>query len=61
MKHERIDPNSRVWVVTLGPDGRLSEQLDPACLCNLDPTQAQEIADALLSDARSEIARTRVW
>ncbi len=61
MKHERIDPNSRVWMVTLGPDGRLSEQLDSDYLAALDPAQAQEITEALLSDARSEIARTRLW
>ena len=29
MKHEKIEDSARVWMVTLGPDGKLQEQLDP--------------------------------
>jgi hypothetical protein len=28
MKHLNIDPKARVWTVTLGPDGKLREELD---------------------------------
>ena len=61
MKHDAIDGSSRMWVVTLGPDGRLTEDLDPDYLAALDPAQAQEIAEQLLTAAKLEVARTRVW
>ena len=61
MKHQAIDSSSRVWVVTRGPDGRLAEEIDPHLLPAATPELAEEIADSLLRDARSEIARTRLW
>ena len=58
MKHELIDDQAKVWVVTLGPDGRLEEQLHPYLLIRLAAAQSdQDVAEAL-SD---EIARTRSW
>jgi hypothetical protein len=30
MKHDRIDPKARVWTITLGPDGKLRAEVDPA-------------------------------
>ena len=61
MKHELIDSSSRVWVVTLGPDGRLTEELDAQRLSGLDPAQAAEISDSLLRAAEMDVARTRLW
>jgi hypothetical protein len=29
MKCECIDDKARVWIVTLGPDGKLQAELDP--------------------------------
>ena len=58
MKHEHIDGRARVWVVTLGADGRLEEQLDPELLERLIGTQSpQDVSEAL----SREVARTRTW
>lgn len=47
----QIDEKARVWVVTMGEDGRLEERLDPAAL-----------ADSLvLAAGLREIAETRAW
>ena len=37
MKYEKIDGNERVWVVKRGPDGKLTEQLDPKLFAALHP------------------------
>lgn len=58
MKHERIDRRARVWVVTLGPDGKLEDRIDPELLARLaEGATAEEVAQAL----GNEIARTRTW
>jgi hypothetical protein len=62
MEHQKIDPASRVWIVSRGPDGRLQDQIDPAHLENLSPAEAAEIADAVIRAAGEvEIARSRLW
>jgi hypothetical protein len=62
MKHQKIDPASRVWIVFRGPDGRLHEQIDPAFLENLDPAESEDISDALIEAAGAiEIAHSRLW
>ena len=58
MKHEKIDNRARVWVVTLGPDGRLEDRIDPDLIARLaDGASAEEIAKAL----GNEVARSRTW
>lgn len=58
MKHEKIDRRARVWVVTLGPDGKLEDRIDPDLLARVaDGASAEEVAQAL----GTEIARTRTW
>lgn len=58
MKHEKIDNRARVWVVTLGPDGRLQDRIDPDLLARLaDNASAEEVAQVL----GNEVARTRTW
>lgn len=57
MKHEKIDNRARVWVVTLGPDGRLEDRVDPELLARLANSSPEEAAEAL----GKEIARTRAW
>ena len=63
MKHQKIEDSARVWVVTLGPDGRLQEQLDPQFLTTLGAaSSAQEVADVLVTAAgEMEIAENRLW
>jgi len=58
MKHERIDNKARVWVVTLGDDGRLKEQLDPELLARLNTASSPNEVDQAIG---KEIARTRAW
>ena len=58
MKHEHIDNRARVWVVTLGADGRLEEQLDPELLARLVQAQSAEDVSEALSE---QVARTRSW
>lgn len=61
MKHERIDnidDKARVWTITMGPDGKLQEELDPRCLVPL----SDDIEDTLVAAAgRTEVAETRIW
>jgi len=58
MKHEHVDDKDRVWVVTLGADGRVEEQLDPGLLARLaDPGSAEDVNEALTDN----VARTRTW
>ena len=58
MKHEGIDRRARVWVVTLGLDGKLEDRIDPELLARLaEGATAEEVAQAL----GNEIARTRTW
>lgn len=62
MKHQKIDPASKAWIVFRGPDGKLHEQIDPAFLENLDPAQSGAISEALIEAAGAvEIARSRLW
>ena len=63
MKHEKIEDSARVWMVTLGPDGKLQEQLDPQFVAALGNGQpAREVADLLTTAAgEMEIAETRLW
>ena len=62
MKHLKIDPASRAWIVFRETDGKLREQIDPAFLENLDPAQSGEISEALIEAAGAiEIARSRLW
>ena len=56
MKHEHIDDKARVWVVTLGADGRLEEQLDPELLARLIDARSAEDVIEVLTDT---VARTR--
>ena len=58
MKHEHIDDKARVWVVTLGANGRLEEQLDPELLARLIDSQSSEDVTEVLTDT---VARTRIW
>ena len=58
MKHEQIDKRARVWVVTLGDDGRLKEQLDPELLARLDNASSPKEVDETIG---KQIARTRTW
>ncbi len=58
MKHEQIDNRARVWVVTLGADGRLEEQLDPDLLARLAEAKSDEDVARVVADT---IGRTRVW
>ena len=58
MKHEKIDRSARVWVVTLGPDGRLKEQLDPDLLARIAEAETDEDVARAVADT---IARTRSW
>ena len=58
MKHETIDRRARDWVVTLGPDGKLEDRIDPDLLARLaDGASTEEVAAAL----GNEVARTRTW
>ena len=58
MKHQTIDNRDRLWVVTLRPEGRLDERIDPDLIARLaDGASAEEIAKAL----GNEVARTRTW
>ena len=63
MKYEKIDGNERVWVVKRGPDGKLTEQLDPQLFAALHPELSEEeLADAIVIAAgTAEIAQTRAW
>ncbi|MFL6829071.1 MAG: hypothetical protein ACJ8D5_00440 [Sphingomicrobium sp.] len=63
MKHEKIDSNARVWIVTRGADGRLQEAIDSELIASLQAGQSYEdIADALVVAAgTAEIAQTRAW
>jgi hypothetical protein len=58
MKHEQIDSSARVWVVTLGADGRLEEQLDPDLLAQIAEAKTDEDITRAVAD---KIARTRDW
>lgn len=58
MKHEHIDDRARVWVVTLGADGRIEEQLDPDLLAQLvEARSAEDVSEALTE----QVAKTRTW
>ena len=60
MKHERIDPAARVWIVFRGLDGKLQEELDEARLESL--IESGEISDALIqSVGKKDAAETRLW
>ena len=60
MKHERIDPAARVWIVFRGPDGKLKEELDAVRLESL--AECGEIADELIKAAgETDAAQTRLW
>lgn len=59
MKHERIDPAARVWMVVRGPDGKLKEELDAARRESL--TEAGKITDELVRAGKSDVAQTRLW
>ena len=63
MKHEKIDSKARVWVVKLGPDGKLQGEVDAQLLTTLDSDLSpDQIADALVIAAgTAEIAETRLW
>ena len=63
MKYEKIDGKERVWVIHRGPDGKLTEQLDPQLYAALHPElSADELADALVIAAgTAEIAESRIW
>jgi len=63
MHFQKIDDRSRVWVIERGPDGKLSEKLDPQLLASLNPgLSAEEIAETLvLAAGTAEIAATRAW
>ena len=63
MKHEKIGDDARVWVVTRGPNGRLSPAVDPRLLAALNPGMGSaEIAEAIaLAAGTAEIAETRIW
>jgi hypothetical protein len=58
MQHEQINRRSRVWIVTRGPDGRLTEGLNPDYLATLEPAHAHKLVRAV---GELEIAKTRVW
>jgi hypothetical protein len=58
MKHEQIDKRARVWVVTLGDDGRLTEQVDPELLARLNSASSPKEVDEAIG---KEIGRTRTW
>jgi hypothetical protein len=47
-----------VWVVTLGADGRLEEQLDLDLVARLAAATSDEDVDTAAAD---RIARTRSW
>ena len=61
MKHERIDSiddKARVWTITMGPDGKLREELDVRFLAQ----PCDDVADALIAaEGRMEVAETRIW
>lgn len=63
MKHQKIEDSARVWMVTLGPDGKLQEQLDPQFVAALgNGHSAREVAELLATAAgEMEIAETRLW
>lgn len=63
MKYEKIDGKERVWVIQRGPDGKLTEQLDPQLFAALHPELSEdELADAMVVAAgTAEIAQTRAW
>ena len=63
MKHQKISDRARVWVVTLGTDGRLQEQLDPQFLNSLGTAcSSEEVADILVNAAgEMELAENRLW
>lgn len=58
MKHEHIGDKDRVWVVKLGADGRLEEQLDPELLARLIEGRSAEDVTEVLTDT---VAKTRTW
>jgi hypothetical protein len=61
MRHEcidNIDDKARVWTITMGPDGKLQEELDARFLAQ----PCDDVADALTAAAgRTEVAETRIW
>ena len=63
MKFEKIDNKTRVWVVTRGPDGRLTGEMDRELLSQLEPgLTAEEIDDAVaIAAGKAEVAHTRLW
>ncbi|HEU4696852.1 MAG TPA: hypothetical protein VFR92_07805 [Sphingomicrobium sp.] len=63
MKHQKIEDSARVWMVTLGPDGKLQEQLDPQFVAALgNGESAREVADLLATAAgEAEVAESRLW
>jgi hypothetical protein len=63
MKHQKIDDSAKVWVVTLGSDGRLCEQFDPQFLTSIcTACSSREVADLLVNAAgEMELAENRLW
>jgi hypothetical protein len=63
MKHEQMDDNARVWIVTRGTDGRLEEEFDTGLLDRLNPGHsAEEIANLLVTAAgEMDVAESRLW
>jgi hypothetical protein len=58
MKHERIDDKARVWTITMGPDGKLTAEVDERVLAE----PCEQIAEAVIGAAgRTEIAENRLW
>jgi hypothetical protein len=59
VKHEKIAPQARIWVLSRGPDGKLHAEIDPALLAGRSP---DDITDTLIKAAGDfEIAETRLW
>jgi hypothetical protein len=60
---QEIDSKARVWTLTRGADGKLSEEIDLPRLLKLNPGHSvEQIADALvLAAAIADIEETRTW
>jgi hypothetical protein len=63
MKCEKIDDKARVWIVTLGADGKLHPRPDAelvAALCA--GLQSPDVADVVAAAAgAAEVSETRLW
>ena len=61
MKHQKIDDQAHVWMVTRGCNGHLRVELDPRFVLSAGGW-AEQVADALATAAgEMEIAESRLW